>query len=190
MLFRSLVLKEISTCCKCNSYGRNLLALLNYNKYFVFLKIYFNSILLLKFIINSLFLKFTRDNFYERKTLLTTNAYTLVQVEHYLYFYKKRGLKLLRMFIKLLFGKFKIRPRLHRFYKNARIRAKLRTNIRRFKKYRPLIIEFIELIRRFINHDAIKVVLDEQSVQDLKEKLKCKLTKSTKNYVLFSWLKT
>ena len=28
-----LVLKEISTCCKCNSYGRNLLALLNYNKY-------------------------------------------------------------------------------------------------------------------------------------------------------------
>ena len=136
------------------------------------------------------FFKYTRDNFYERKTLLTTNAYTLVQVEHYLYFYKKRGLKLLRMFIKLLFGKFKIRPRLHRFYKNARIRAKLRTNIRRFKKYRPLIIEFIELIRRFINHDAIKVVLDEQSVQDLKEKLKCKLTKSTKNYVLFSWLKT
>ena len=70
------------------------------------------------------------------------------------------------------------------------MQAKLRTNIRRFKKYRPLIIEFIELIRRFINHDAIKVVLDEQSVQDLKEKLKCKLTKSTKNYVLFSWLKT
>lgn len=148
------------------------------------IKVFLKTFVYIKLIKQSLLNKFCFENFNKdniKKNFVFFNKFIIIL--------KNKSLRLLKKFYRLVFKKFKLRPKLKRLILNVRVKKQFKSLKKKIKTFARRFLNLLKVIKIFLYSNLCESYIESNLLQELKSLLYFDLNLMKKNFYILGWLR-